>query len=120
MDLEGADSHIRDVLDRYQGAGAETHRLRDEILASWQRCALVGLRSNRFEVPYESDLDEDSRLAWAATLVLERVENDLEDTKVGLLLTDQRAQVVDRTSVRARSTRVGSMHLSSRSLMDGR
>src|SRR5262249_46607559 len=57
---------------------------------------LVGLQPDRFDVPYDSDVDGRSRLSWAAESVINRVADDLEGTKIGLLLTDQQAHVVAR------------------------
>src|SRR2546430_1230804 len=70
--------------------------LRDEIVRSWERCARAGLRPDRFEVPYDADVDYRGRLCWAAGPVLDRVGDDLDGTGVGLLLTDQRARVLAR------------------------
>jgi hypothetical protein len=54
------------------------------------------LRPDRFEVPYDADVDYRGRLCWAAGPVLDRVGDDLDCTGVGLLLTDQRARVLAR------------------------
>jgi len=70
--------------------------LRDEIVRSWERCARAGLRPDRFEVPYDADVDSRGRLCWAAGPVLDGVGDDLDGTGVGLLLTDQRARVLAR------------------------
>jgi DNA-binding CsgD family transcriptional regulator len=84
------------VLDRSEGAGSQAGLLRDEIAASWERCARAGLRPERFEVPYDADVDDRGRLCWAAGPVLDQVGEDLDGTGVGLLLTDQRARVLAR------------------------
>jgi signal transduction histidine kinase len=70
--------------------------VRQDILTSWQRCVVAGLRPDRFEVPYQPDLDDDGPLRWAAAPILDQVAGELEGTGVGLLLTDARGQVVDR------------------------
>ena len=70
--------------------------VRQDILASWQRCVVAGLRPDRFEVPYQPDFDDDGPLRWAAAPILDQVADELEGTGVGLLLTDGRGQVVDR------------------------
>jgi transcriptional regulator of acetoin/glycerol metabolism len=87
---------LRAVLDRPVVAGDEVGLLREEIIASWERCVLAGLKPDRFDVPYEADVDNHGRLSWAAESVIDGVGNDLEGTRIGLLLTDQRGQVVDR------------------------
>jgi DNA-binding CsgD family transcriptional regulator len=56
----------------------------------------VGLRPDRFEVPYDANVDDGGRLSRAAGAVIDRVGDDLEGTKIGLFLTDQRGQVVAR------------------------
>jgi hypothetical protein len=58
---------LRAVLDRSEGAGGKAGLLRDEIVASWERCARAGLRPERFEVPYDADVDDRGRLCWAAS-----------------------------------------------------
>lgn len=73
--------------------------VREDILMSWQRCLAAGLRPDRFEVPYQPDLDDDGPLRWAATPILDQVADELEGTGVALLLTDARGQVVDRRAV---------------------
>jgi signal transduction histidine kinase len=84
--------------------------VRQDILTSWQRCVVAGLRPDRFEVPYQPDLDDDGPLRWAAAPILDQVAGELEGTGVGLLLTDARGQVVDRraadTGILARLDRI--------------
>src|ERR1700722_562022 len=70
--------------------------VREDILTSWQRCVVAGLRPDRFEVPYQPDFDHDGPLRWAAAPILDQVADELEGTGVGLLLTDARGQIVDR------------------------
>jgi signal transduction histidine kinase len=70
--------------------------VRPDILTSWQRCVVAGLRPDRFEVLYRPDFDDDGPLRWAAAPVLDQVADELEGTGVGLLLSDARGQVVDR------------------------
>ena len=93
---DGASPARQAVLDRSEGAGSRPGPLRDEIVRSWERCARAGLRPDRFEVPYDADVDYRGRLCWAAGPVLDRVGDDLDGTGVGLLLTDQRARVLAR------------------------
>jgi DNA-binding CsgD family transcriptional regulator len=93
---DGADAALRAVVDRSAGAGGRIVPPREEIVASWGRSALAGVRPERFEVPYDADVDDRSRFTWAAESVIDRVGRDLEGTKIGLLLTDQRAHVVAR------------------------
>jgi signal transduction histidine kinase len=77
---------------------AVRHAVRQDILTSWERCLVAGLRPDHFEVPYEPDLDADGPLRWAAAPILDEVADELEGTGVALLLTDARGQVIDRRS----------------------
>jgi signal transduction histidine kinase len=70
--------------------------VRQDILTSWQRSVVAGLRPDHFEVPYQPDFDDDGPLRWAAAPILDQVADELEGTGVGLLLSDARGQVVDR------------------------
>src|SRR6202000_2877658 len=70
--------------------------VRQDILTSWQRSVVAGLRPDHFEVPYQPDLDDDGPLRWAAAPVLDQVADELDGAGVGLLITDARGQVVDR------------------------
>jgi transcriptional regulator of acetoin/glycerol metabolism len=93
---DGASPALRAVLYWAEGAGSRPSPLRDEIARSWERCTRAGLRPDRFEVPYDADVDYSGRLCWAAGPVLDRVGDDLDGIGVGLLLTDQRARVLAR------------------------
>jgi len=70
--------------------------LREEIVVSWFRSARSGVRPDRFDVPYDGEIDLDSDLLRAATPVLERVAQDLVDTGSGLVLTDHNGHVLER------------------------
>ena len=76
--------------------GGPRGAVRQDILTSWERCLVAGLRPDHFEVPYQPDLDADGPLRWAAAPILDQLVGELEGTGVGLLLTDARGQVVDR------------------------
>lgn len=81
---------------RFEESVGEVEPPRDEILESWGRCVRVGLEPERLVVPYESDVDEDGRLSWAASPVIDRVADDLRGTPMALLLADERGQVLVR------------------------
>jgi transcriptional regulator of acetoin/glycerol metabolism/DNA-binding CsgD family transcriptional regulator len=76
---------------------------RDDILGSWRRSVHAGLHPQRFEVPFDADVDARSRLAWAAESVLDQVDADLEGTRIGLVLTDARGLVVTRRASDSRT-----------------
>jgi transcriptional regulator of acetoin/glycerol metabolism/DNA-binding CsgD family transcriptional regulator len=69
---------------------------RPEIVESWRRSARSGVRADTFDVPYEPDVDADGRLYRAAKPVLDQVAEDLIATNMSLVLTDERADVLDR------------------------
>jgi signal transduction histidine kinase len=71
---------------------------RRDIVSSWRRSFLAGLHPERFEVPYLPDVDAEGPLSWAAEPVLSRLAGDLEGTEVGVLLTDARGHVLDRSA----------------------
>ena len=70
--------------------------MREEIVVSWFRSARSGLRFDRFEVPYDADVDGDGRLAWAAGPVLQALAEDLADSSNAVVLTDHRSHVLVR------------------------
>ncbi|MEY2503215.1 MAG: sigma-54 dependent transcriptional regulator, acetoin dehydrogenase operon transcriptional, partial [Verrucomicrobiota bacterium] len=72
---------------------------RDDILGSWRRSIHAGLSAQRFEVPFEAEIDDRGRLAWAAESVLDQVGADLQGTKIGLVLTDAQGLVVTRRAL---------------------
>ncbi len=98
----GSDPALRQVVERFGDASRDFHVVRDvvrdEILSSWQRSVGAGLRHDLLDVPYDGDVDDTGRLRWAAVPVIDQIANDLDEARVGLLLTDHRAHVVDRRS----------------------
>ena len=55
----------------------------------------AGLRPDRFEVPYGSPDDRAGLLGWAAVPVIDRISQDLDGARMGLVLADQHGRVVD-------------------------
>jgi DNA-binding CsgD family transcriptional regulator len=70
--------------------------VREEIVVSWFRSARSGVRADRFVVPYDADIDEEGRLAWAAAPVLQALAEDLAGTGNAVILTDERSHVLAR------------------------
>jgi sigma-54 dependent transcriptional regulator, acetoin dehydrogenase operon transcriptional activator AcoR len=88
---------LREARDRFLSGEPGTYPgLRGEILESWQRSAISGVRPEQFEVPYQPDLDTDGVLQRAARPVLDHLAEDLSETGVGVLLTNEQAEVLDR------------------------
>ncbi|HEY3737548.1 MAG TPA: LuxR C-terminal-related transcriptional regulator [Jatrophihabitans sp.] len=75
----------------------------DEVRASWQRCATSGLIPDRIRARYEPDVDDASRLRWAAEPVMAAVNADLPDIPVALLLSDRRTHMVARWAPTSRT-----------------
>jgi DNA-binding CsgD family transcriptional regulator len=69
---------------------------RQEIGASWDRSVRAGLRPEHFEVPFLSDFDGDGPLVRAARPVLDDLTEDLATYGVGVVLTDEKGQLLDR------------------------
>jgi DNA-binding CsgD family transcriptional regulator len=70
--------------------------MREEIVVSWFRSFRSGLRSDRFEVPYDADTDGQGRLAWAAGPVLQGLVKDLAGTTNAVVLTDDQSHILVR------------------------
>ena len=87
----------REARDRFLSGDPGNHPgPRAEILDSWQRSANSGIRPEQFEVPFQPDLDTDGVLQRAARPVLDHVAKDLLGTGIGFLLTNERAEILDR------------------------
>ncbi|WP_245793684.1 SpoIIE family protein phosphatase [Streptomyces pini] len=82
--------------DGRRGVRPSTPEVRAEILASWQRSRLLGVDRENPSLPVESDLDPDSRLVRAAMPVLRRLYERFSGMPVTVVLTDPRANIVDR------------------------
>src|ERR1700737_4331614 len=70
--------------------------VRDPILASWRRSQFWGVSVEFQELPYQPDIDTDSRLVHAAQPVVDRLQAVLADMPVSVILTDAHARVLDR------------------------
>ncbi len=75
--------------------GAEATALREEIALSWDRCRVLGLSPDRFELPY-TDVDREGSLARAARGVIDRLADHLSGEMLSIVLTDARGRVIDR------------------------
>jgi DNA-binding CsgD family transcriptional regulator len=70
--------------------------MREEIVISWFRSALAGVRFDCLEAPYDPDPEADGRLMSAALPVMDEIAGDLVGTKFGILLADARGQILER------------------------
>src|SRR6266508_3338831 len=70
--------------------------VREVILSSWRRSRFWGVAVDQVDLPYKGEVDVDSRLVHASQPVLNRLERELADTKMSVILTDSQAWVLDR------------------------
>jgi DNA-binding CsgD family transcriptional regulator len=87
---------LRHVLSRIANSAEATFPVSNVVRDSWQRAAKAGLVPARIHAPYDPNIDDDSRLRWAAAPILTAVSVDLPDLPVALLLTDRRSHVIER------------------------
>jgi len=69
--------------------------VREAILTSWRRSQFWGVSVEFGELPHQ-DIDTDTRLVRAAQPVLDRLQLVLSDMAVSVILTDARANILDR------------------------
>jgi len=94
---------LQHVLDRVDSSVFRKDPISDAIRASWERSAARGLRPDLIHPPYDGDVDNDSRLRWAAAPAMTAVSADLPDIRGALLLTDHRVHVIERWTRTART-----------------
>ncbi|MCU1373341.1 MAG: modulated sigma54 specific transcriptional regulator, Fis family, partial [Actinomycetia bacterium] len=70
--------------------------VRGEIDASWRRSSAFGLDPDRFDVPFDADLDGETALGRAAGPVLDQLLVDTGDAGVAFVLTDPAGHVLGR------------------------
>ncbi len=70
--------------------------VREVIVSSWRRSRFWGVAVNQVDLPYRGELDFDSRLLHASQPVLNRLERELADARMSVILTDAQAWVLDR------------------------
>ena len=87
---------LREALSSFLTGSVSARPVRAEIAKSWQRVASRGLQPERFDPPYDPELEQGSRLERAAAPVMNQLGDDLAGTESSLLLTDERAHVIDR------------------------
>ncbi len=70
--------------------------VRAVILSSWRRSRFWGVAVDQVELPYRGEVDSEDRLMHASQPVLNRLERELADTRMSVILTDSQAWVLDR------------------------
>ena len=91
------------VLARVENSPFRKETVNAAVLASWRRSAAAGLRPDQSHPPYDADVDDDSKLQWAAAPAMTAVSADLPDLRSALLLTDRRVHVIQRWTRTART-----------------
>ena len=102
LDDEGRRA-LRHVLTRVENSPFRDVEIDPGIRDSWVRAAASGLRPDLIHPPFDADVDDDSRLHWAAAPAMTAVSADLPDLRSALLLTDSRVHVVERWTRTART-----------------
>jgi sigma-54 dependent transcriptional regulator, acetoin dehydrogenase operon transcriptional activator AcoR len=83
--------------ERFLAAGeAVAGTVREQILNSWRRSRFSNVDVDRIDPPYRTDIDLDNRLVRSAAPVLERLERELADEPMTVVLADPDAWVLDR------------------------
>ncbi|MGH3432737.1 MAG: sigma-54-dependent Fis family transcriptional regulator [Thermocrispum sp.] len=73
-----------------------TDSVRSMILASWWRSRAAKVAADHIEIPAMRDPDLDSLLAHGARPVLKRLQDQLADLPVSIILTDESGLVLER------------------------
>ncbi len=78
--------------------GLEAASVREPILTSWRRSRFWGVAVDQQDLPYRDDVETDTgnRLVLAAAPVLDRIEQEMADARMSVILTDAQAWVLDR------------------------
>jgi len=85
--------------ERFLAVGeAVAGTVREQILNSWRRSRFSSVDVDRIDPPYRADIDLDNRLVRGAGPVLDRLERELADEPMTVVLTDPDAWVLDRRS----------------------
>ncbi|MEU6256809.1 helix-turn-helix domain-containing protein [Streptomyces sp. NPDC047043] len=89
-------AHVEHARERFLSGDSPGASVRTQILASWRRSLTAGVPAERFDIPYEPDLDFEGSLATCAAPVLERLQEQLSGMAVGVVLTDAHGRLLDR------------------------
>jgi transcriptional regulator of acetoin/glycerol metabolism len=76
------------------GRLAEDVAVRPEIVASWRRCALSGLRPEDASPTYDDTIAAESQVWTAAEAVVQKRREQLADARAGLILADHHGRVL--------------------------
>jgi DNA-binding CsgD family transcriptional regulator len=95
MGYSRADRALRQARERFVSTTQLDGQVREEIAASWRRSVSHGIMPDRLTVPYQASVDG-GRLERAARPVADQLSEDLAGTGVSLVLSDERALIIDR------------------------
>lgn len=79
--------------------------VRAAILTSWQRSRIAGVDTSAPSVPFYETIDPRGRLARAAAPVIERLQDQLSDIPVSIVLTDNQGCLIERKDSQRRLAR---------------
>ncbi len=79
-----------------QSSSRPSNGIRGEIAASWNRSESAGLRPEKFEIRHLDEVDRDALVARASMPVLSQLADDLASLDLGVVLADDKAQVLAR------------------------
>ncbi len=74
----------------------DAQAVRDTILASWWRSRTWNIAADHIELPYVKDPNLDTPLAHCASPILRRLQEQLSDSAVSVVLTDDSGLVLER------------------------
>ncbi|SNR34792.1 Transcriptional regulator of acetoin/glycerol metabolism [Haloechinothrix alba] len=74
----------------------EEDAVRDTILASWWRSRTWNVAADHIELPYVKDPNLDTPLSQCAAPILQRLQDQLGDSNISAILTDDQGVVLDR------------------------
>ncbi|WP_208117169.1 SpoIIE family protein phosphatase [Streptomyces sp. NBC_00582] len=70
--------------------------VRPSILDSWQRCRVLGLSPDQFDLPFREDFEADGRIVRAAVPVLDRLESLFAGSTINISVADANGTVLLR------------------------
>jgi len=94
--MPNRDPRLRESLNALLVGSSLVVDVREEILASWKRAARASLLPEALTIPYDPDVERDSRLQREATPVMDVLATQLVETGTALVLTDAQCRVADR------------------------
>lgn len=96
--LEGRDAtHVATARERFLSSeNVHSGEVRDTILKSWRRSKSLRVAADHIQLPYVKDPEQDTPLTRSAAPILRRLQDQLNDLPVSVILTDPHGVVLDR------------------------